>query len=601
MRSPRFNIRAKPLHRIFSPSNLERVWKKKVRISMRQQFLNDGVENFDFHVSHKQECLKLSRLILEGSYVPQRAQRILVEKGKGLCRQLVIPSIRDALVLQCLSDALYNQIKDKAPTNRSFFEPKDHSFSASRSEYGTFASWLNFQRELFSFSKNRRYIVITDIANYYDTISYGHLRNIIASITDVEESVLDMLIYVLSDLLWQPDYTPRVEVGLPQINLDAPRLLAHCFLYELDEFLASDPNRDFVRYMDDIDIGVDTIIEAKDALKSVDLVLQTKQVRLNSGKTKILTRHEALVHFRVVENARLDSLQERIDRRTSAGLSLDRERKVVKLRLTRGLKSGTFDAGNGEKVLKRYITLASKLKIQLPPKVLEKLIRLRPSVRENTLAYIRSLPLTPARAKAIADVALSGWLVDNAAFVDISNYLVETRVEKRSRRKEHIEDLISSADGRTYYGLYCGLWLRSKYASVDDLMNTIMSTRGTWLQHERLGRLIGAFTPLFRGTSHETKFRTLAISSTNDGVRQTFKFHRQLAQEKSVFDAMYPSLSNLNPSRGTGITHAKFLCLLSALANGDVPIEKRNKLRTATASVFDDVYYRATAKRLGVY
>ena len=42
--------------------------------------------------------------------------------------------------------------------------------------------------------------------------------------------MIDMLIYVLGDLLWQPDYTPRIEIGPPQINLDAPRLLAHCFL-----------------------------------------------------------------------------------------------------------------------------------------------------------------------------------------------------------------------------------------------------------------------------------------------------------------------------------------------------------------------------------
>lgn len=106
--------------------------------------------------------------------------------------------------------------------------------------------------------------------------------------TGAEECVLDMLIYVLSALLWQPDYMPRVEVGLLQINIDAPRLLAHCFLYELDAFLASDPSRDFVRYMDDIDIGVDSVAAAKEVLKSVDLVLQTKQVRLNSGKTLIL-------------------------------------------------------------------------------------------------------------------------------------------------------------------------------------------------------------------------------------------------------------------------------------------------------------------------
>ena len=240
MRSPRFDIRAEPLRAIFSPSNLEQIWREKVRISMREQFLNDGVENFDFHVARKLECKKLSQLILEGSYVPQRAQRILVEKGKGLCRQIVIPTIRDALVLQCLSDALYAQIRDKAPTKKSYFEPKEHRFSALRSEYGSFASWLNFQRALFEFSKNRNFIVVTDIANYYDSISYVHLRNAISSITTVKECVLDMLIYVLSDLLWQPDYTPRVEVGLPQMNLDAPRLLAHCFLYELDEYLASD-------------------------------------------------------------------------------------------------------------------------------------------------------------------------------------------------------------------------------------------------------------------------------------------------------------------------------------------------------------------------
>jgi hypothetical protein len=327
---------------------------------MRDQFIVDGVENFDFHVARRLECQKLSKLILGGDYVPQRAQRILVEKSKGLCRQLVIPTTRDALVLQCLSDALYAEIRGKAPTDRSFFEPADHRFSTARSGYGTFASWLNFQKELFGFSRTRPFMVITDIANYYDSISYVHLRNVISSITGVEECVLDMLIYVLSDLLWQPDYTPRIEVGLPQINLDAPRLLAHCFLYELDAYLASDSSRDFVRYMDDIDVGVNSIVAAKQVLKSIDLVLQTKQVRLNSGKTAILTRSEALRHFRVFENARLDTLRDRIDSRLKAGLSVHRERRVVELRLSRGLKARQFDTGNGEKVLKRWIGLAAK-------------------------------------------------------------------------------------------------------------------------------------------------------------------------------------------------------------------------------------------------
>ena len=52
---------------------------------------------------------------------------------------------------------------------------------------------------------------------------------------------------------------PRAGIGLPQIDLDAPRLLAHCFLYELDKMLVRQHNIDYVEFTDDIDIGVDTI------------------------------------------------------------------------------------------------------------------------------------------------------------------------------------------------------------------------------------------------------------------------------------------------------------------------------------------------------
>ena len=73
-------------------------------------------------------------------------------------------------------------------------------------------------------------------------------------------------------MLWQPDYMPRVPIGLPQMNLDAPRLLAHCFLFEIDTFLESIPNADFARFMDDIDIGVDTVSEAREVIKNLGAV-----------------------------------------------------------------------------------------------------------------------------------------------------------------------------------------------------------------------------------------------------------------------------------------------------------------------------------------
>lgn len=184
MKSPRFDFRAAPLRKIFSASNLERSWRKKVRLSLKQQLLHDGIEHFDFHLQCSNERKKLSSSILLGDYVPGRAIRVLSEKSKGLCRQIVIPTVADALVLQCLSDALYREIKDRAPTQKAFFERQDHRFSKDRDrdEYGTFAAWLNFQQALFKFSKERNFVVVTDIANYYDSISYIQLRNVISGI-----------------------------------------------------------------------------------------------------------------------------------------------------------------------------------------------------------------------------------------------------------------------------------------------------------------------------------------------------------------------------------------------------------------------------------
>ncbi len=599
MKSPRFDIRAQKLQSIFSPENIERIWNYKVKKSIREQFICDGIENFDFHIYRKSESTKLSNLILSGEYTPQKAQRILVEKSKGLCRQLVIPSVRDAIVLQCLSDALYSEIKGKAPTSRAFFEPKDHKFSSPPSGYGTFASWLNFQKELFQFSKTRKFIVVTDIANYYDSISYVHLRNAISSISGVDECVIDMLIYVLGDLLWQPDYTPRIEVGLPQINLDAPRLLAHCFLYELDSYLASDSRRDFVRFMDDIDIGVDTIVEAKQALKTVDLVLQTKQVRLNSGKTIILQQSDAIRHFRIFENVRLDTVTTSVDYRLKHGLPLDRQRALIEARIRKGLRKKSFETGNGEKILKRWLGLATKTGAILNPDTLEDLIKRRPSVRENIYSLIRSRPLTPSIAAVLARACQSGLLVDDAAMVEMSNYLVETFIKTRHCHPM-IESIIESSDAHTYFGLYCRLWLQSKYGTTTQILKTLQDTREIWVPHDRLGRLAASFFPLFLDSPDEEPLKNLLAGTLNAGVRESYRFHKKLAKDPSTFRAMFDILKAPNPSRGTGITHAKFLCLLSALKNTVAPPAQINTLRNNHFRAFEDTYYKAIGRRLGI-
>ena len=177
---------------------------------MRRQPIPDPLENLDFHIRLDAVCAAIEAEVLSGAYIPNTPIRFLSEKSKGLCRQLVIPSVKDALVLQTLSDALWSEIRTKAPTTNSFYAPNDNQMSkvikGHSSEYGSLNAWLTFQQTIFGFARKRQFVVVTDIANYYDSISYDHLRNILADLSIAREHALDLLIYTLSCMLWQPDY-----------------------------------------------------------------------------------------------------------------------------------------------------------------------------------------------------------------------------------------------------------------------------------------------------------------------------------------------------------------------------------------------------------
>jgi hypothetical protein len=180
--------------------------------------------------------------------------------------------------------------------------------------------------------------------------------------------------------------------------------------------------------------------------------------------------------------------------------------------------------------------------------------------------------------------------------VEMSNHLVETLVRTKNCDAQ-IKRIIASNDQTKYYGLYAKLWLQSKYGSPAELLQTLLQTEQFWVPHERLGRLAASFLPLFHSTPEHSTFRSLLDRTLNPGVRQTYKFHVTLSESAATFSSMFDALKAPNPSRGTGITHSKFLCLLSALRNTAVPPAQIKTLRTNNALAFKDAYYRSIAKR----
>lgn len=528
--------------------------------------------------------------------------RFRMEKSKGLCRQLVIPAVRDALILQSLSDSLWREVKNKAPSNNSFYAPNDHAFSPSKKnhqdEYGSINEWLAFQRAILKFREKRRYLVITDIANYYDYISYEHLRNVLADLAVTREHALDLLIYILSSMLWQPDYMPRVPVGLPQIALDAPRLLAHAFLFEIDGFLQSSAHADFARFNDDINVGVDDILHAKKILRDLDTILQTRQLRLNSGKSKILTAEEAARHFRICENRIIDYIDDKIEIKKEAGKSVTHYVDRVALWMNKLLEKETFSAGNGPKILKRILNTLRINQGQLKNGDFKKILHDWPQLRKSAFSWWVHSKDPCNGLETISNFLRHGAIVDDATHMNAAVALVSARLPLNSNTGHGINNVIKAIDRRTPWGFYSRIWILSKYGSPEEILNEIQSSSTLWSVSEPLARMVAGVYPLMVGTSHKNLYEALVEKQGGFWARPVMEFHKSLRSETEMFSAVKKFITARNPSQPNYITHSKFLMVVSALQNNDISESAKTKIRNNHNVALEDEYYKRIIRNI---
>lgn len=185
MQSPKFRFLKRDLQDTFDLAILKEEWKKRTLGQVRKQILFDALEYRDISENIDGVVSRLRRDIIEGTYAVHHPKRFLTEKSRGLCRQMTLVHPRDLLVLERLARSIYFELKQKAPSSAAFFEPDDGSFikgfKQSDFQYGSFASWKKFQKAIFGFARENRYIVVTDVANFFDFINFQHLRNIISS------------------------------------------------------------------------------------------------------------------------------------------------------------------------------------------------------------------------------------------------------------------------------------------------------------------------------------------------------------------------------------------------------------------------------------
>nr|EES53626.1 MAG: hypothetical protein UBAL3_74420085 [Leptospirillum ferrodiazotrophum] len=298
---------------ILEKNSMCRFWRKIVRDQLRKLDIKDIYDHYDFNFNIDDRVTAIRNDIMNGTYKPEVPLVYRIEKKYGICRHMVIPNPADALILQVIVENLADQLISKQPSENAYFSRDKHNVGKIHEgiEYGVpfRKQWKELQKKIYKFHDEKELLIVTDITNYYDSIYLPELRKVFLSQISAPEVIVDLLFQIIEAISWKPDYLPYSGRGLPTTNLEAIRLLAHSFLFEIDEILKKETNNSFVRWMDDFTIGVNTSKEAISILCAISDMLKSRGLALNIPKTAILNAKQVEHEFLINKNMELDSFE----------------------------------------------------------------------------------------------------------------------------------------------------------------------------------------------------------------------------------------------------------------------------------------------------
>ncbi len=365
--SPLKNIEAQDdaFDRLFSIDNLQKTWRV-IRRELQDTVTRDAVDWLDWALTIDSSLPIIREQILLGNYVPSPATRVEAGKSKGSYRVLTALNVRDALIYRHISDyalliALPRKVEGAYFSRRQTATPVGKTFGYKPSESDEFyAIWLRYNEYRSKTLLNSPYqiLVLTDISNYFESVSHDLLFEYLAPLGLPRKAV-----GTLGRLLeaFRPDagHSPSPKLGIPVDDLDCSRELAHIFLFEHDRRIVNEFGiKNYVRWMDDQNIGVRDMAEARKVVNTMTRSLSQQRLTLNSQKTKFLNPVDVTAHFQLEANTalsnwwgKLKSLQWKITPQLSSDLV------AIWAKYSAGNTAGK---GNWDKVLKRFYGYATR-------------------------------------------------------------------------------------------------------------------------------------------------------------------------------------------------------------------------------------------------
>ncbi len=596
LHTPRLEARHAALEQVFAQPFMITAWTKYVRKGLRDQEVLDLFDYNDFHWNRIERFEDLRRAVLDGRYKPGGSIPTKLEKNLGVCRTVVTPTPEDSVILQCIVESLLPSALKRQPSKNAFFSRSHQStigeFTFSK-DYIWFKQWREFAKNRLEIASTHDWVVTTDVANFFDNIHYSHLRNIVSTFDSIEEVILDVLFNVLDNISWRPDYLPTSGIGIPQVQFDAPRLLAHIYLFEIDAFLKQETRNSFVRWVDDITFAVDSKEEGKRLLRDLDTLLQMRGVRLNAGKTQVLSAASARRYFHQRENEYLNRVKTRIDALHKAGASTVGLETSLKKSFDKFISRAPY--GQSGKVIKRYVGHFALLRSDRALDYCLGKLEDSPDLRDTTYRYVAALPPSQRALSAITRYIFSGSALDDASQCQIASLLTDWEVAPgtplfKSVRKVTERMATKAYVGREPFRFLAALWLVTKYSTQKGLREYIVDFEDIWRHFEFLSRQVTASTCKFRNSQAISWF---ASQLERHSFRSAASVMNSIDTLRSYTTAIPKDirLYVLNGNHKTTYSLQRFLVTVAILSSKKLNPKTKSDLKAAILRILSDPLY----------
>lgn len=291
----------------------------------------------------------LSQEVISGNYNPGAVKKVEIPKPQGGVRMLGIPTVKDRLIQQAISQWL-----------SQFYEPGFSVFSYGfRPNKNAHQAVLQAQTFL---NEGKTYVIELDLEKFFDKVNHDKLMSLIMrKVTD--KGTLNLIHKYLRSGIMEGGMVSQRTEGTPQGSPLSP-LLSNIILDELDKELTI-RGHSFVRYADDCSIYAGSEKAAQRVLASITTYIEKSlKLKVNQEKSKVSRPTEStLLGFSFyndkgtwqirVANKTIKRIKEKCKKITQRNNGNNTNQKITKLKVVIEGWVNYFSIAKGKSVMQR--------------------------------------------------------------------------------------------------------------------------------------------------------------------------------------------------------------------------------------------------------